>query len=801
MGNASSIVRRRPGRALASVAVISVSLVLVVAQRSPAATPPAELVSVLDTGGNQSHGPSISADGALVGFTSTFSIDKTTSSLAKVRDRAAKVTEAVPWPQPTQKSQDGAVLSRDGCQSVYITTVNATDAAGAYSTPAVIAANRCAGGATNQLFVPARADLQNGPINDLAVSSRGGYVAFVWGSDLVRVERDANGNPVDIKTLANHRASAPSLGDEHITGSVAFVGLSGGNPQVLLWDPSKAADDPTSVMLLSAQSGSTTVPVAGTARQPSMTPDGRFVAFAALVTDTTVVAAQVANPQVFVREVATNTTRLITAVAGGASANGRSDLPSISADGTQIAFESTSTNLIAPPVKTTLTQAVGGYDLLVALSTSGFFDTVAFDRVSLKPNGAPVDPVLLTNSSPVISSNGRWVAFTSQLNSEYTTGGTTNPGGNADTTSNVYVIGRSASLSIPPTDFGATNIGTTTAAKTVTVTNTGISSVLPATITAANAQFKITGGTCQANAFISPGRSCTVTITFKPSAAGARNGTLTLAETGFAAITGTGPLTGTGTPSATTLPATTAPTATTLPATTLPPATTHPPATTLPPLVGALTITPSPASFGTSPIGVAAAPITFTITSSGTADVPLTAVTITGADAGDFVTGDNACAGTLASGAACQITVVFTPTANGKRTATLTVRSNKIKATSALDGRGVVKPALRLTPQAVPRGQNAVVIGINFPPGAAVELRWSTGDQVYTVTAAADGTLFARIPVLTGEILGPRTLSAVDQPGEFTGVSTPALVILPALQPPVNNNPAFKGVTSIIIRG
>ena len=798
MRNGSSIVRRRPGRALASIAVISVSLVLVVAQRSPAATPPAELVSVLDTGGNQSYGPSISADGALVGFTSTFSIDNTTSSLAKVRDRAAKVTEAVPWPPQTQNSQDGAVLSRDGCQSVYVTTVDATDAAGAYQTPAVIAANRCAGGATNRLFVPARADLKHGPITDLAVSSRGGYVAFAWGPDLVRVERDANGNPVDVKTLTNHRASAPSLGDEHITGSVAFTGLfgaSGGPPQVQLWDPSKAATDPTSLTLVSAQSGSTTVPVAGTARQPSMTPDGRFVAFAALVTDTTAVAVQVANPQVFVREVATSTTRLITAVAGGAPANGRSDLPSISADGTQIAFESTSTNLIAPPVKTTLTQAVGGYDLLVALSTSGLFDTVAFDRVSLKPNGAPVDPVLLTNSSPSISSNGRWVAFTSQLNSEYTTGGTSTPGGNTDTTSNVYVIGRPASLSIPPTDFGATAIGSTTAAKTITVTNTGISSVLPATITAANAQFKITGGTCQANAYISPGRTCTVTITFRPSAAGARNGTLTLAETGFAAITGTGPLTGTGTPPPTTLPATTVPATTTLPATTLPPV------TTLPPLVGALTITPSPASFGTSPIGVAAAPITFTITSSGTADVPLTAVTITGADAGDFVTGDNACAGTLASGTACQLTVVFTPTANGKRTATLTVRSNKIKATSALDGRGVVKPALRLTPQAVPRGQNAVVIGINFPPGAAVGLRWSTGDQVYTATAAGDGTLFAQIPVLTGEILGPRTLSAVDQPGLFTGVSTPALVILPTLQPPVNNNPAFKGVTSIIIRG
>ncbi|MFC1411374.1 discoidin domain-containing protein [Streptacidiphilus sp. N1-12] len=85
-----------------------------------------------------------------------------------------------------------------------------------------------------------------------------------------------------------------------------------------------------------------------------------------------------------------------------------------------------------------------------------------------------------------------------------------------------------ASVSASPTsvDFGSQNTGTTSAARTVTLSNSGGSAATLSSVTASG-DFARSGGSCGSS--LAAGASCTVGVVFAPTAAGARSGTLTVA--------------------------------------------------------------------------------------------------------------------------------------------------------------------------------------------------------------------------------------------------------------------------------
>ena len=77
-----------------------------------------------------------------------------------------------------------------------------------------------------------------------------------------------------------------------------------------------------------------------------------------------------------------------------------------------------------------------------------------------------------------------------------------------------------------PLDFGNQEVGTTSAAATVTVENSG-SAELDATVAAATGPFQLDGGTCGGSTFtVAVGASCTLTYTFSPTSPGAVTQTL-----------------------------------------------------------------------------------------------------------------------------------------------------------------------------------------------------------------------------------------------------------------------------------
>jgi hypothetical protein len=166
-------------------------------------------------------------------------------------------------------------------------------------------------------------------------------------------------------------------------------------------------------------------------------------------------------------------------------------------------------------------------------------------------------------------------------------------------------------------NLGSSPVGTTAPSQTVTYTNsgTGISKVSSVVATGDFAQTN-TCGTVEAKG------TCTVTVTFTPTALGTRFGQLTITDN-----SATSPhvvsLTGTGID---------------------------------------LSISPTTLNFGKVAVLTSSAPQTATITNVSSAPVSMTSITINGiADYGDF-SETNDCPNPLPANGTCTVQVVFTPT-------------------------------------------------------------------------------------------------------------------------------------------
>jgi hypothetical protein len=122
------------------------------------------------------------------------------------------------------------------------------------------------------------------------------------------------------------------------------------------------------------------------------------------------------------------------------------------------------------------------------------------------------------------------------------------------------------------------------------------------------------------------------------------------------------------------------------------------------------TLVPGTLSFSALPVGTASAAQSVQLTNTGTADLNISGISISGTNNGDF-TQTNSCSSPLLVGSGCQISVTFTPTGMGARSASLSVSDNATGSpqTVTLTGSGpdfsVVPPAS--TTATVTPGQTA----------------------------------------------------------------------------------------------
>jgi len=147
--------------------------------------------------------------------------------------------------------------------------------------------------------------------------------------------------------------------------------------------------------LLSIDNGTPPVPGGAASSSPSISSDGRFVAFASSSGN---LIPGVSGSQIYVHDWQTNQTFLVSQDASGNAGNGASSQPTISSNGQFVAFTSLATNLAA-------TLGGSGTQIFLRDTQGNTTSLVSQDAVGNAGNGA--------SSQPTISSNGQFVAFTS----------------------------------------------------------------------------------------------------------------------------------------------------------------------------------------------------------------------------------------------------------------------------------------------------------------------------------------------------------------------------------------------------
>lgn len=135
----------------------------------------------------------------------------------------------------------------------------------------------------------------------------------------------------------------------------------------------------------------------GASRNGRVSADGRFVAFESAATDLIADDTNGAD-DVFVRNIAGDTTVCVSRVPYGPLGNGHSRRPAISACGRWIAFESTASNLV-------FNDTNGFSDIFVADRETGICELISVNSFGGATNG--------DSTAPDISANGQRIAFVS----------------------------------------------------------------------------------------------------------------------------------------------------------------------------------------------------------------------------------------------------------------------------------------------------------------------------------------------------------------------------------------------------
>ena len=276
--------------------------------------------------------------------------------------------------------------------------------------------------------------------------------------------------------------------------------------------------------------------------------------------------------------------------------------------------------------------------------------------------------------------------------------------------------------------FASQNIGTSSTPKVVTLTNTGSAAltVTSVSITGANTGDYSETNNCPESLGVNA--NCTISVTFKPTASGARIASVSIADSA------------TGSPQSVTLSGTGAATTPTL------------------------TVAPTTLTFPSQPLQTTSSPMSVTVTNSGTSAVQFTGFSITGANSSDYALGTGTCnaTGTLAAGANCLVAVTFTPSSAGTRTATLSIADNATGSpqTVALTGTAITSPIV----VTIPSGGSSTATSV--PGGTAYFRPDSNGSARLTGTVTLGCTPSS--PTLTCSVI-PGTVTLT--PGGTTEVA------------------------------
>lgn len=271
--------------------------------------------------------------------------------------------------------------------------------------------------------------------------------------------------------------------------------------------------------------------------------------------------------------------------------------------------------------------------------------------------------------------------------------------------------GISTTVTVSPSSvaFGKQAVGAASTVHTVTVTNSGNSALTVASVAVFGANSGDFTQTDNCGSSVAAGASCTISLTFKPAAAGARAGTLAITDNAAGSPQSV-PLSGTG-------------------------------------ISTSATLSPSSVAFGSQAVGVASESQTVTLKNSGSSTLTITSIAIFGTNSGDF-TQNNGCGISIAAGSTCKIVVLFTPSALGARAAVLSVTDNATGSpqSATLSGTGA-NPSGHYVALTWTESSSGGVMGYNIYRGTA-----SGGEGTIPLNPSpVSGTSFTDDVVTAGE--------------------------------------------------
>jgi Tol biopolymer transport system component len=360
---------------------------------------------------------SVSADGRYVAFASNARLtpaDQNTASDIYVLDRQTGIV-SLETPVSGEHSGSARAPQLNGTGRILVYEAGAEGRT-------VMLRDRLAGSTRSLATAVSRPGSSHSP----RISSAGDRVAFASSAvDLVEgIDANGSGEDVylfDVPSERYQRVSVDDRGRQRAAGS-SFgpdISLDG---RYVAFTSSAPLDEATSpdrrtlvsnVYLRDTQSG-TTIRISvgsrggaanGSSYDPSVSADGRYVAFVSEATN--LVKERDANhaPDVFVRDTVTHVTQLISRRVSGNTANGPSTHPRISADGGTVVFQSDASDMVC-----------GGSCALADRDINLVTDIFACDRrsraVSRISRGAAawMEPSV----GPAMDASGTVIAFSSR---------------------------------------------------------------------------------------------------------------------------------------------------------------------------------------------------------------------------------------------------------------------------------------------------------------------------------------------------------------------------------------------------
>ncbi len=266
---------------------------------------------------------------------------------------------------------------------------------------------------TSRVSVASNGRQGNGGSDHVSVSSNGWYMVFVsYASNLV--PGDTNNEPDvfmrDTRTGTTRRISVASDGTQgngysyfaSISANGRYVAFESESSNLVRGDTNDAYD----IFLHDVRTGTTRristtsdgTQGNGESRNPSISANGRYVAFESEASNL-VKDDMNGTRDIFVRDLQTGTTALVSLAPNGTQGNGMSIAPSFSADGRYVAFASLASNLENDDTNDT-------WDIFVHDLQTGTTRRVSVASDGTQGNGG--------SDWHSISADGRYVAFVSE---------------------------------------------------------------------------------------------------------------------------------------------------------------------------------------------------------------------------------------------------------------------------------------------------------------------------------------------------------------------------------------------------